>query len=125
MKKLIMGILVLVLVILVLGGCGNTSALDITTIIRVTGGCESSAIEFTGTCTVITSRGEITVYGTTEMTPMDYEVQGEKVDCTFMKGSECGYLKVALLQDGKVVYSSSTTDPYGLIWAGVDYDNVD
>lgn len=101
------------LVSMIIIGCGDgLKGFESEYIIKVTGSDKttfSGHYSFPGPNNV---PQPVQVKGTT---PAEYKGKGIAAACYFRKTDVIGTLKVEIFKDGKVVASSETVDPYGII----------
>ena len=114
MKKLLLGVVCVVAVLLILPGCtkDDRAALKRSEYtIRVSG---TPGLRFSanvGGASLIDGPSGQSFEGTV---PAEYKMVGTVVGCTFQKLAQYGTLRVQIIRDGTVVAQSETSDPHGV-----------
>jgi hypothetical protein len=110
MKKLF--IVLLLVCIIVLAGCGGTKIY----IIKVSG---NTGLEFSGSYGAVTRSGQTAIqYVERGIVPVEYRVTAPSsavAFCSFSKLGETGTLNVQIFHNEQVVTQNGTTAPYGSI----------
>lgn len=104
------------LVIMLLGGCGDgLKGMEGSYTIKVTG---SEKLKFSGHYSFIGTGGIPKPINIEAVAPAEYKGNGVAAVCVFRKTTAEGTLKVEILKDDKVVSTSETTQPFGVISLG-------
>ena len=75
----------------------------------------SSGLSFSGTCLVTSGAGSAATHDIAGRVPMNRTFEGNLISCSVQKQQESGTLRATLRVGDRVLESSSTTQPYGLV----------
>lgn len=71
--------------------------------------------KFTGTIIATRANGQLEFTNIESVAPTSYIVKGIQVDCTFQKATATGYLKAAIMTNGKKIAEAETIAAYGTV----------
>jgi len=108
--------LCLTIVCILLYGCSQgLKEMETSYTIKVTG---SEKLKFSGHYSFVGTAGMPKPTNVEEVVPVEYNGKGVAAVCVFRKTTAEGALKVEILKDEKVVSSSETAQPFGVITLG-------
>jgi len=104
------------LAVFLLCSCGTSMKdMEASYTIRVTG---TEALKFSGHYSFAGTDGIPRPVNIDAVVPMEYKGKGMAAVCLFRKKTADGTLKVDILKDDKVVSTSETTQPFGVVSQG-------
>jgi hypothetical protein len=117
MKKNMKIILVcFTLAFLLLNGCGESiNKMETSYTVKVSG---SEKLKFSGHYSFVGTKRIPTPVQVEAVVPAEYQGNGVAAVCLFRKTTVDGTLKVEILKDGKVVSTSETAQPFGVVSLG-------